>query len=91
MNERKRLGLSQPAMYRIEVEGRLREDWPAPVDGLIVTVSSDTDRPDVTTLTGTMPDQAALHGLLAYIRDLGVPLLSVKCIDRPGATGGVRR
>ena len=91
MNERKRLGLSQPAMYRIEVEGRLREDWPAPVDGLIVTVSSDTDRPDVTTLTGTMPDQAALHGLLAYIRDLGVPLLSVKCIDRPEATGSARR
>jgi len=91
MNERKRLGLSQPAMYRIEVEGRLREDWSAPIEGLAVTVSSGSNGPGVTTLTGTLADQAALHGLLAYIRDLGVPLLSVECIDRPGASGGVQR
>ncbi len=91
MNERKRLGLSQPAMYRIEVEGRLREDWSAPIEGLAVTVSSGSNGPGVTTLTGTLADQAALHGLLAYIRDLGVPLLSVQCIDRPEATGSARR
>jgi len=91
MNDRKRLGLAQPAMYRFEVEGRLAEDWPAPVDGLIVTVSSDTDGPVVTTLTGTLADQAALHSVLAYIRDLGVPLLSVDCIGYPGASGDVRR
>jgi hypothetical protein len=91
MTDSSRLGLAQPATYRIEVEGRLREDWPAPIDGLIVTVSSRNDGPDVTTITGTLADQAALHGLLAYIRDLGVPLLSVDCIDRPRAAGRTRR
>jgi len=91
MKEDSRLGLAQPAMYRIQVEGRLSEDWAAPIEGLTVTVSSGNDGPAVTTLTGTIADQAALHGLLAYIRDLGLPLRSVDCIDRPGAAGCVQR
>jgi len=81
MKANSRLGLAQPARYLIRVEGRLSDDWSPPVDGLNVTVAHDTDGPPVTTLTGRLTDQAALHGLLACLRDLGLPLLLVHCID----------
>jgi hypothetical protein len=54
-------------MYRIEVQGRLDESWTSWFDDMTIT-----------TLSGVVADQAALHGLLARIRDLGLPLLSVQ-------------
>ena len=80
---RQRLGLDRPATYQIQVEGRLGEEWPALFEGLTVTVLSSNNGPAITTLAGTITDQAALHGLLALIRDLGLPLLSVDCVDYP--------
>ena len=71
------LGIDQPAMYQIKVQGRLDEDWSDWLSGMTLTAECQKDGPTITTLTGTVPDQAALHGLLNRIRDLGLPLLEV--------------
>lgn len=71
----KRLGLDQPAMYQITVQGELDKDWSDWLDDLTIKIGRGT-----TTLTGTVADQPALHGLLVKIRDLGLPLLSVEYI-----------
>jgi hypothetical protein len=63
--------------YEIRVKGVLDSRWSAWFDGL--QVSSD-DR-DVTTIAGEVGDQAALHGLLAKVRDLGLELLAVDRAD----------
>jgi hypothetical protein len=65
--------------YEIRVEGILDEHWSAWFDGMQVTPESD----GVTVIAGPVTDQAALHGLLAKIRDLGLPLISVRR-DEPG-------
>jgi hypothetical protein len=59
--------------YEIRLEGRLSPRWVAWFDGLTLT----TDGDGTTTLRGRVADQAALHGVLQRLRDLGVPLLSV--------------
>jgi hypothetical protein len=67
----------QPARYEIRVEGVLDGRWSAWFDGMAVS----SDEPDQTTIAGPVTDQAALHGLLAKIRDLALPLISVRRID----------
>jgi hypothetical protein len=74
-DESSRLRLGQAATYRIKVQGRLNEAW---FDDMAISVASGNDGVTVTTLTGTLPDQPALHGLLARVRDLGLPLLLVE-------------
>ena len=66
-----------PARYQITVEGDLAAGWSAWFDGLRVT----SDVSGRTTIAGPVADQAALHGLLAKIRDLGLPLLAVQRVD----------
>ena len=63
-----------PVHYEICVGGVLDSRWSAWFEGL--TVSSD--QPGQTLIAGPVTDQAALHGLLAKVRDLGLPLLSVR-------------
>ena len=63
--------------YEIRLKGHLDESWADWFDGWAFTHESD----GTTTLRGELIDQAALHGLLKRIRDLGVPLLSVKSLD----------
>lgn len=65
----------KPGIYQIRVKGVLDEKWSDWFDGLTITPQDDE-----TLLTGPVRDQAALHGLLAKVRDLGLPLLSVKRI-----------
>ena len=65
--------LSMPACYRIRVQGRLGPEWSTWFGGL----SLGWQEPDQTVLSGQVMDQAALHGLLNTIRDLGLPLLEV--------------
>jgi hypothetical protein len=60
--------------YEITVEGVLDARWSAWFDGLRVT----SDASGQTTIAGPLVDQAALHGLLAKVRDLGMPLLAVE-------------
>jgi len=71
----------EPAIYQIKVRGRLDETWSAWFDGMAITVGKSSDHKTITTLTGPVTDQAALHGILSRIRDLGLPLLSVQCVE----------
>jgi hypothetical protein len=59
--------------YEIRVKGHLGPSWSETFDGLQLTLTRDGE----TVLTGAVTDQAALHGLLARIRDLNVTLISV--------------
>ena len=63
--------------YEIRVEGRLDDRWVTWFDGLTLTHDTDT----TTTLRCHVVDQAALHGLLQKVRDLGLPLVSVTHLD----------
>jgi hypothetical protein len=63
--------------YEIRVKGVLDCGWSAWFDGLEIT----SDERGQTTLAGPVADQAALHGLLAKIRDLGLELLEVRRTD----------
>jgi hypothetical protein len=62
-----------PGRYEIRVKGHLDTRWGAWFDGLAITHGSD----GTTIIYGPVADQAALHGLLQKIRDLGLPLISV--------------
>ena len=66
----------QPMVYQIRIKGHLGQRWLAWFDGLTITRDPDGN----TLLAGPVIDQAALHGLLKKIRDLGMPLLSVNSI-----------
>ncbi len=68
-----RTGHTSPALYEIRVRGRLEPRWATWFDGFSLTPGPD----GTTVLCGTAVDQAALHGLLQALRDLGLPLLSV--------------
>ena len=65
------------AVYQVRVKGNLDRKWSDWFDGLTITPQADGE----TLLTGPVADQAALHGLLGKIRDLGLPLLSVKRME----------
>ena len=62
-----------PGRYEIRLKGHLASRWAARFDGMTLTTLSD----GTTSLEGPVVDQAALHGLLTQLRDLGLPLLSV--------------
>ena len=66
--------LTRPARYRIRVQGRLGPEWAVSFGGL----TPNWQEPDQTVFTGQIADQAALHGILNTIRDLGLPLLEVQ-------------
>jgi hypothetical protein len=61
----------------ITVKGQLDQRWSSWFEGLAITTLAD----GTTVLAGQVPDQAALHGALAKVRDLGLCLVSVQCDD----------
>jgi hypothetical protein len=63
---------SKPTVYQIRIKGHLDSQWTDWFAGLIITLENGD-----TLLTGQVVDQAALHGLLKKVRDLGMPLVSV--------------
>ncbi len=69
----------QPMIYQIRIKGHLDPRWEEWFDGLTITLEEAGD----TLLTGPVVDQAALHGLLRKVRDLGMPLISVTRVE-PG-------
>jgi len=70
---------SQPVIYQIRIRGHLGREWTDWFEGLTITLEDNGD----TLLTGPVVDQAALHGLLKKVRDLGTPLVSVSPVE-PG-------
>jgi len=64
-------------IYEIQVEGQLSPQWVDWFEGLSISLEEDGN----TLLTGPVADQAALHGLLKKIRDLGMPLISVNRVQ----------
>jgi hypothetical protein len=76
----KRLSLDRPATYQIKVPGLLDESWSDWVGSMTIRVDREGEGPPVTTLTGIL-DQAALQGLLRRLYSLGLPLISVDCVE----------
>jgi hypothetical protein len=70
--------LEPPTIYTIRVRGLLDPSWSAWFPGLQIY----TDGPDESVIVGPVADQAALHGVLTKIRDLGLPLLSLQTGER---------
>jgi len=66
----------EPGLYEIRIKGHLDDRWAARFEDLTLKLEENGD----TLLTGMVVDQAALHGLLRKVRDLGVPLISVTSI-----------
>ena len=77
---KQKLSLDRPATYQIKMPGHLNESWSEWAGSMTITVESDDDGLPVTTLTDTV-DQAALQGLLRRLYSLGLPLISVICVD----------
>lgn len=69
--------ISNAHYYEIRLKGHLEARWAKWFDGLTITLEEDGD----TLLSGVVADQAALHGLLKKVRDVGLPLLSVNSVE----------
>jgi hypothetical protein len=66
----------EPLIYQIRIKGHLDPHWSSWFEGLAITLEDNGE----TLLTGPLVDQAALHGLMRKVRDLGIPLLSIVCV-----------
>lgn len=65
--------INQPTIYHIRIQGHLGRQWAGRFEELSITLEDD----GTTLLTGPVVDQAALHGILRRIRDLGITLISI--------------
>lgn len=80
MSDKHRLTLDQPTMYEIKVPGQLDESWTNWASDLAIIVEYEGDQSPITSVIGQF-DQAALQGLLRRLYSLGLPLISVNCVE----------
>ena len=78
--DKHKLTLDQPANYQIKVPGELGEEWADWIGDIAISVERADKGLPVTTLTGAL-DQSALLGLLRRLYSLGLPLISIICLD----------
>jgi hypothetical protein len=78
--KQQKITLDRPATYQIKVPGILNQRWSDWYGGMTITMGRDDNGLSITTLTGTV-DQAALLGLLRRLYALGLPLISVNCVE----------
>ena len=76
-----RLKVDTPAMYSIRFVGDLEENCSECLDGLKITSSNLGGKRTITTLSGPLPDQAALFSVLNALYDMRLPLISVVCLE----------
>lgn len=76
------MSMDQPANYAIKICGALDERWLTYYDNMVLEVEDRGKHRPITTLTGQVPDQAALIGMLTLLYDLRCPLLSVECLGK---------
>ena len=76
----------KPAFYEFRVKGRLSKHAEPWFEGMDISVD-ETHNPTQTAIQGHMPDQAALHGLISRIRDLGLTLISVNQVEQKEESG----
>jgi len=69
-----------PATYRIEIQGKIRVDWSDWLSGMAISIQDERGCLS-TVLSGSVPDQAALRGILCKIWDLNLTILSVSRVD----------
>lgn len=81
MDEPKRSLLIAPAMYEIRINGYLEDSWSDRLGGMAILPSEEESGSTTTTLRGTLPDQAALFGVLNALYDMRLPVLSVECME----------
>ncbi|MCA9965027.1 MAG: hypothetical protein KC423_12310 [Anaerolineales bacterium] len=79
--------IDQPGIYRIKIQGRLSQRLQDRFDEMAIAEETNLAGVPLTALTGQIADQAALHGLVARIRDLGLPLILVELVS-PVDPGG---
>jgi hypothetical protein len=68
---------NQPLVYQIRIKGHLDRKWKGWFEGMSIVLEDN----GYTLITGPVVDQAALHGLVKKVRDLGLPLISVNRVD----------
>ncbi|OGO16967.1 MAG: hypothetical protein A2Z02_01005 [Chloroflexi bacterium RBG_16_48_7] len=67
--------------YELCVKGHLDERWMVRFEGMTVKTNFDQLQSPITLISGLVPDQAALHGILATIRDLGITVISINRVE----------
>jgi len=73
--------IDQPGIYRIKIQGRLSEGALRRFDEMAVSIEPNATGMPITVLEGEITDQAALHGIVSRIRDLGLPLILVELVS----------
>ncbi len=76
------LEMTEPAVYKIRIQGKLNEKWADRIEGMNVTSGDGVPGSEDSILVGRIRDQAALSGILNTLYELHMPVLSVECLDK---------
>ena len=80
-NPRQGVSLLEPAVYRIRIQGILDKNWSDYYGGMAIEHEGDPKRSAWTILSGKLPDQSALIGVINSLHDIGYPILSVEYLQ----------